>query len=156
MSLETLSGKDIELHKEFIYVALWDAPDEPRRPRDSVNHPKVAAYYNDWGQPHDLGVIAYVDGNAAGFIQSRIKESVTVDYANYPELVIAVMPLYQGKGIGSQLFKWLLAEVRHKYPGIRLGVNPKNKAAIALYKRFQFEFYAQPEGAYPQMVVKFD
>lgn len=156
ITYKELNRSDLDLHKEFIYVALWDSPNEPRRPKTVLNTPKVEAYYSNWGQQDDVGFIAYVDGLTAGFIQVRVKESVTEEYADYPELAISVLPQYQGKGIGRLLYSKLISEIKGKYPGVRLGVHPENEAAIKLYKKLSFNFYAHPKGFYPQMVVKFD
>jgi len=156
VTYKELTECDLSLHKEFIYIALWDSPDEQRRSRGALNSPKVRAYYNNWGHKDDLGYIAYVEGVAVGFIQLRVKESITEEYSEYPELAISVLPQYQGKGLGSQMYNKLLSKVKHKYSGIRLGVHPKNSMAIKLYKKLNFNFYAHPEGFYPQMVVKFN
>jgi len=156
ITYKELNKSDIELHKELIYVALWDSPDEPRRSRTVLSTPKVEAYYINWGQPNDVGFIAYVDGVTAGFIQLRVKESITKEYADYPELAIAVLPQYQGRGIGKLMYSKLLSKVKNKHLGIRLGVNPKNEIAIKLYRNLNFTFYAHPEGFYPQMVVEFN
>ena len=156
ITYKELNTNDADLHKELIYVALWDSPDEERRPRSVLSTPKVEAYYIKWGQPNDVGLIAYVDGVASGFIQLRIKECITEEYADYPELAIAVLPQYQGKGIGKLLYSKLVSEVKSQYLGIRLGVNPKNKVAIKLYEKLGFNFYAHPEGSYPQMVIQFN
>jgi ribosomal protein S18 acetylase RimI-like enzyme len=156
ITFKELKKKDVELHKEFIYVALWDSPDETRRSRSVLSTPKVEAYYINWGQPNDVGLIAYYDGLAAGLIQLRVKESITKEYAEYPELAIAVLPQYQGRGIGNLMYSKLVSKVESQHSGIRLGVNPKNEVAIKLYKKLDFNFYAHPEGSYPQMVVKFD
>ncbi|UAB71958.1 GNAT family N-acetyltransferase [Vibrio sp. SCSIO 43132] len=150
-----LTKCDIDLHREFIYIALWDSPDEPRRSRDVLDHPKVKEYYIDWGEKDDVGIVAYIEGVAAGFIQLRVKDSITKQYSEYPELAISVLPQYQGMGIGVLMYNELLSRVKHLYPGIRLGVNPKNEVAIKFYKKLNFDFYAHPEGSYPQMVVEF-
>lgn len=156
ITYKELTKCDINLHKEFIYIALWDSPDEQRRSKNVLNNPKVEAYYADWGKTDDVGIIAYIEGKAVGLIQLRIKESITEEYSGYPELAISVLPQYQGMGLGMQMYNKLLSKGKHKYPGIRLGVHPKNNMAIKLYKKLNFNFYAHPEGFYPQMVIKFN
>ena len=155
ISLRLLTPDDSELHKELIYVALWDHPDEPRRPRSVLDSPVVKAYYEDWGQKGDFGMLALVDDQPAGFIQLRMKHCITDQYADLPELAIAVFPQYHRQGIAGQLFEKLLDHAQPRFKGIRLGVNPRNEAAISLYEKFGFSVYAQPEGAYPQMVMMF-
>ena len=45
ITFKELNKNDVNLHKEFIYVALWDSPDEERRSRGVLSTPKVEAYY---------------------------------------------------------------------------------------------------------------
>ncbi len=155
IKFKRLECEHFELHKEFIYVALWDHPDDIRRPRSSLETSAVKAYYENWGKSDDLGYIAVVKGEAAGFVQVRIKESVTPNFSEYPELALSVLPKFQRKGIARRLCDKLITEIKRKYPGIRLGVNPKNEAAISLYRKLGFNFYASPKGGYPQMVLQF-
>lgn len=155
ITFHDLTASDLELHKDFIYVALWDHPDDPRRPRSVLDTLVVKAYYMDWGQDDDMGIIAYIDDRPAGFIQLRVKESVTEAFAALPELAISVFPSFQGKGVATMLFKALRSRAEGRFKGIRLGVNPKNLAAISLYEKLGFQFYAFPDGFYPQMVLLF-
>lgn len=155
VSFRQLTPDDTELHRELIYVALWDHPDDPRRPRSVLDSAVVRAYYEDWGQKDDIGILAFQDDKPAGFIQLRFKECVTEQYADLPELVIAVFPEFHRQGIAGKLFGELLALAESRYAGIRLGVNPRNDAAISLYKKLGFSFYAHPEGGYPQMALLF-
>ena len=154
-ALKKLTLEDAELHKEFIYVALWDHPDDERRPRSSLESSAVKAYYENWGAEHDIGYIAYIKDQPAGFIQSRVKDSITAEFSGYPELSIAVFSEYQRKGIASLLYSKIIQEIKDNYQGTRLGVNPKNTAAINLYQKLGFECYSTPTGGYPQMVLHF-
>lgn len=155
ISFRQLTPDDIELHRQLIYTALWDHPDEPRRPRAVLDSPVVKAYYELWGQQDDFGLLAYVGDQPAGFIQLRMKHCITDQYADLPELAIAVFPEYHRQGIAWRLFAKLLDHAQSRFKGIRLGVNPRNTAAISLYEKLGFSVYAQPEGAYPQMVLLF-
>ena len=57
-------------------------------------------------------------------------------------LTIAIHPDFQGKGIGFQLFKHLLAKVENEMPHIlrvELHARDGNEAAIKLYKKLGFK-----------------
>jgi hypothetical protein len=57
-----------------LYIALWDPPHQPRRPRSVLEHPQIAAYVQDWGRHDaDTGFVA-VDrqGTAVGVVWSRL------------------------------------------------------------------------------------
>ena len=89
-----------------------------------------------------------------GTIWSRIKECVTREYAEYPELGIGVLPEYQDKGIGSLLLPTLIETCRAKYPGIRLGVNEKAVRVLSFYNKFGFIEYDKYHGS-PQLQLTF-
>ena len=57
IQIRRLTPADAELQKELIYIALWDHPDEPRRPVNVLEHPVVRAYYEDWGREGDIGLL---------------------------------------------------------------------------------------------------
>ncbi|MAQ99464.1 MAG: GNAT family N-acetyltransferase [Oceanospirillaceae bacterium] len=156
IQIRRLTPADAELQKELIYIALWDHPDEPRRPVNVLEHPVVRAYYEDWGREGDIGLLAVSNDRPAGFIQLRTKECVTEEYASFPELSIAVFPEFHRQGVAGILWNALCEEARDQFPGVRLGVHPRNDAAITLYKKLGFTVYAHPPGAYPQMVLHFE
>lgn len=156
ITFKDIDSSDIDLHKDLIYIALWDHPDEPRRPRSVLDDPKVKAYYEDWGQSGDIGIFAMLDDKVMGFIQSRFKESVTEKHADLPEIAIAIFPEFHGCGVASTLFKELIRRVEPIASGLRLGVNPRNEIATKLYEKFDFYFYETPAGRYPQMVLEFN
>ncbi|WP_292390849.1 GNAT family N-acetyltransferase [Methanosarcina sp. UBA5] len=59
----------------------------------------------------------------------------------FSDLTIAVHPDYQGKGIGSLLFRTLLQEIESKHPEIirvELVAKESNQKAIRFYKKFGF------------------
>ena len=116
----------------------------------------VKAYYENWGKKHDLGYIALQEHTPVGFIQIRIKESITREFGDLPELVISVLPNYRNKGVANRLMNMIIKKAKADHAGIRLGVNPKNHAAIKLYENFGFKCYVYPEHGYPQMVLRFD
>ncbi len=155
IAIRELTPADSHFQKEMTYIALWDPPGSSRRPRSVLEHPKVRAYYEDWGRPGDLGLVARREDEAVGLIQTRIKACVTNRFQDFPELGIGILPGFQGQGIGSLLFRELLPRLKGKVNGLRLGVHPQNAPAIALYTKFGFRFYEHPEGQYPQYVLEF-
>lgn len=59
-----------------------------------------------------------------------------------PELSIALLPAYRGRGIGSQLLARLLEQAQGCCPGVSLSVSAGNPAR-RLYERFGFEIVAE-------------
>jgi len=141
---------------EFMEV-LWTALNPEGvtgRTRNILNDPIIKPYYEDWGQPNDIGYAAIKEGKMIGAIWSRIKSCVTMYYSEYPELGIGVLPDYQNMGTGSLLLEVLIETCRGKYPGIRLGVNEKAIRVLSFYEKFGFTEYDKYNGS-PQLQLTF-
>ncbi len=142
--------------EEFLEI-LWTAlnPDGVTgRIRSILNDSVIRSYYENWGKPDDIGFAAIKEGKMIGAIWSRIKECVTKEHAEYPELGIGVLPEYQNMGIGSLLMKTLIKACQMNYPGLRLGVNEKAVRVLSFYHKFGFTEYDNYRGA-PQLQLTF-
>lgn len=127
---------------EMFYLALHLEGQEPYPP-DVLNRPQIAIYLKDWGQPGDLGFIAIdVNNQSIGAVWCRLLKEGEKGFAHLddqtPELGIAVLAQYRGKGIGTALLTQILEAAKDKYPAIALSVSPRNRA-IRLYERLGFE-----------------
>ena len=141
---------------EFMEI-LWTAlnPDGVTgRSRSILNDPMIKPFYKKWGKPDDIGFAAVKEGEMFGAVWCRIKECVTREYAEYPELGIGVLPEYQNMGIGSLLLKILIENCRKTYPGLRLGVNEKAVRVLSFYNTFGFIEYDNYRGS-PQLKLTF-
>lgn len=123
---------------EMLYQALYVPEGEPPLPREIVQQPELSQYVRAWGKPDDVGVIALADEKPIGAVWLRqIKAYGYVDDKT-PELSIAVLPEYRGKGLGTRLMQELLAAVNGRYAAISLSVSIDNPV-LRLYQRLEFE-----------------
>lgn len=153
MKLRQINASDLALQKQLLLVALWTPDDEPTPQPHVLEVPHIKEFFVDWGREGDLGYFAFDEqDNPAGIVQVRYKSSPTSMHRNLPELALAVLPEYRGQGVGLKLMEHILAQVEKTADGVRLGVHPKNKAAINLYHRFGFDVYEIAQSGYPQMV----
>ncbi|HET9721285.1 MAG TPA: GNAT family N-acetyltransferase [Solirubrobacteraceae bacterium] len=99
------------------------------------------------GAAPDLGRVALIDGEVAGFLIARRWEMESVGYVD----VLAVDPGHQGRGIGRALL--LEAFSAFRAAGLhqaQLGVSSVNPRALNLYRsagmtvRFQGDIYERP------------
>jgi ribosomal protein S18 acetylase RimI-like enzyme len=128
---------------EMLYLALFVPSGSPPLPRDVVQSPELARYVRGWGRAHDLGAVALHPTQEApiGAAWLRLWEPDDRGYgycdADTPELSMAVLPAYRGRGVGSRLLEYLLraAEVQHR--AVSLSVSADNPA-LRLYLRFGF------------------
>ena len=156
--IRPLGKSDQDFLWDILYEALWDPPAGPRRPREVLETPIIAAYVADWGSgPHDLGfVIETEQGERAGAVWSRLLLPPLAGGAfldsDTPQLGIALLPAFQGRGLGEPLLHHHLAASAARYDRMTLGVHPANRRAIHLYERCGFERYTFGRGGYWNMV----
>jgi ribosomal protein S18 acetylase RimI-like enzyme len=67
-----------------------------------------------------------------------------------PELAVAVLPEYRGKGIGTALLMRHLEAAAGLYRALSLSVSPRNPAK-RLYERLGFEIVATGDDGHPIM-----
>jgi ribosomal protein S18 acetylase RimI-like enzyme len=129
---------------EMLYQALYVEEGKEPFPREVLSEPRVARYVKDWGRAGDLGFIA-LDAfslQPVGAVWCRLSTQDDKGFAylddETPELGIALLPEYRGKGIGTALLKHMLESARASYPAISLSVSPNNPA-LRLYERLGFK-----------------
>ncbi|MEM7673660.1 MAG: GNAT family N-acetyltransferase [Verrucomicrobiota bacterium] len=153
--LRQVGEQDQEFLLEMLYIALWDAPDEPRRPRSVLEKPSIKKFVEGWGRRDDFGLLA-IDPSSdrrIGVIWARLDGYGAPDGfgCEYPCLGIAVIDGFQSQGVGSYLMSRFIEVLRSRVEGLRLGVHPRNDRAMGLYSKFGFAQYAIGGGGYPQM-----
>lgn len=107
--------------------------------------PKLAIYSEFYGYTSkDLGLYALVDNQLAGavWIRRLNAEHGSNGYIddNTPILNIAVLPVYRGKGLGSQMIEQLFIEASALYENISVSVI-HNSPAVKFYERHGFLHY---------------
>jgi GNAT superfamily N-acetyltransferase len=135
---------NVSLLEEFLYQAVFVPPGHKPPPREVTAVPEVRVYIEDFGKPDDYLIVAEENGVAVGAAWSRIlADPAKRGYGNIdeqtPELAIAVMPEYRGRGIGTKLLRELCAQLAGRgYKRLSLSVQKANPAAD-LYRRNGFE-----------------
>jgi len=124
---------------EMLYLAVFVPPGAPPVPRSILAEPSIARYVSDWGaRSGDFGVIAVVDSVPVGAAWLRCFPASEPGYGfvdeTTPELSVAVVPDFRGKGIGTLLISRLLDDI----PAASLSCDPENPS-WRLYLRLGFE-----------------
>lgn len=129
---------------EMLYLAIYVPPGETPPDRDIVHRPEIARYARNWGRPDDGGFFAIDAANqkpiGAAWLRLLTGENMGYGYVDdaTPELTIAVLPEYRGKGVGTRLLTCLLDAAQTRYPSVSLSVSADNPA-LRLYRRMGFE-----------------
>lgn len=124
---------------DFLYEAVFTAPGEPRPPRDIVGEPGLRAYVEGFGShAGDVAVCAEKDGELVGVAWARRMRGYAFVDDEVPELAVAVLPGWRGRGIGTALVRELVARCASVgAPALSLSVQRANPAR-RLYERLGF------------------
>lgn len=142
-TLRSIEASDEAFLWQMLFYAAHMHKEVGKTVVDAQQNPDLAKYVTNWGRPGDLGLIAEQnDSHAAlGAVWVRLYAGANKAYSpttdDIPELAMAVLPAYMGRGIGSRLLQQLLDAARPHYPAVALTVRTDNPA-LRLYQRIGF------------------
>jgi ribosomal protein S18 acetylase RimI-like enzyme len=110
--IRDVTNDDIPFLQEMLYAAaFWRPEGGPLSFEAAMAHPYFQLYYAGWGRAADVGVIAQEGDNRIGACWYRLftDESHGEGYIDEdtPELAIAVVEGYRGRGVGRELMNAL-------------------------------------------------
>lgn len=127
---------------EMLYLSLFVPEGGKPFEQSILDNPDISKYVKEWGREGDTGFIVLMDGEPVGSITSRFFTEENKGYGfideAIQELSMAIKPAFRGQGIGSNLLKTMLDELKKN--GVRavsLSVDHRNPA-LRLYSRFGF------------------
>ena len=149
----------------FLVLVLYEAclwnPEWERWPiEELMTDEHLRRYIENWGRDGDAAIIATDEvGGPLGAAWYRLFPESEPGYgfvdSHTPELSIAVLPEWRGRGIGRRLLRALMDSAKAQgFDTLSLSVNPDNPA-MTLYERLGFEKMALNEGNWT-MVVKLE
>lgn len=142
MIIREIDLSEIHFLKDFLYYAIFVHEDEQIPPREVINRPELACYYDDFGRDDDICFVAENDNQIVGAIWVRLFKKSQVGYgfvdAETPELSMSVLEKWRNQGIGTKLLKKMLTELKERnYTQVSLSVDTAN-FAYNLYVKFRF------------------
>ena len=158
MHIRELDQDDVPFLREMVYAALDWRPGVELPPREFVlAHPQVVVFHEGWGREGDAGLVAEQDGRAIGAVWWRLFTEDAhgegfVDEET-PELAIAVVDGFRGRGIGRALMDAMHA--RGRQAGLRrisLSVDADNPAK-RLYSRLGY-VDLEPDDGLGRMILE--
>jgi ribosomal protein S18 acetylase RimI-like enzyme len=146
---------------EALYHAIYVPEGSDAPPSEIVNAPELSRYVSGWGLPGDTGLIA-VDANsdrpvAAVWLRLMKGENRGYGYVDddTPELSIAALPGYRGRGLGTRLMAEILKSAEQEYRAVSLSVSEQNPA-VRLYRRLGFEALSDRGGSLTMLKILSD
>ena len=127
----------------MLYHVIYVPEGTDPLPRSIVSNPEIARYVENWWRIGDFGFAAVrtLDSSAVGAVWGRLFAAGCQGYGyvddETPELAIAVLPAYRGRGIGTALLMNLIRDAEPRYPALSLSVSSNNPAAIVRAARIR-------------------
>ncbi|WP_042479414.1 GNAT family N-acetyltransferase [Bacillus ndiopicus] len=128
----------------MLYESIHIPENKPNK-IELLNSPHLKKYHEDWGKEGDAALIALDSNNQAiGAVWYRLFDDTNKGYgyvdSNTPELGIAICQEARGVGLGTLLMQSIIQKaIDEGYKSISLSVDPKNHAAVHVYKKLGFE-----------------
>lgn len=147
--IRKMKKHEYPLLNDFLYEAIF-VPEGMEAPvRDIINKPELQVYVSDFGsEKDDLCMVAETEGKIVGAVWVRDMK----DYGNIgdgiPSFAISLYKEYRGNGIGTELMKTMLEELKSRgCKKASLSVQKKNYAA-KMYQKLGFEVVQENEEEY--------
>ena len=116
---------------------------------EMINQPELQVYVDGFGtKDGDICLVAETDGVIVGAVWVRIMDDYGHVDDETPSFAISLLKEYRGIGIGTELMKRMLVELKTcKYKKASLAVQKQNYA-VRMYKNVGFEIVDENEEEY--------
>ncbi|NJO40286.1 MAG: GNAT family N-acetyltransferase [Cyanobacteria bacterium CRU_2_1] len=158
--VRALTDQDEPIVWEMLMYAAQEPSLQAVQAQDCLTH-----YAADWGRTGDMGFVACTEKQSIGAAWLRLWLNTDKGFGyvedSIPELAMAVIPEYRGKGIGTALLMQVLKSAQIDYAAVSLNVR-SNNPVVALYQRAGFvkvegsEVINRTSGISFNMICKFN
>ena len=139
LGIRLIEPRDYPLLEEFLYFAALLPQLGTPPPREDIYKPEIYVYIDGFGGKNDFGFVAEEEGQVIAAAWARLIVADGHVDGDTPELVVAVLPGHQGKGLGKMLITRLLGLLCERgYERVSLSVEKRNPA-VRLYERLGFK-----------------
>ena len=149
--IRDLRDDELGFLHEMLYAALDWRPDVELPAAEWVlEHPQVVVFHEGWGRPGDTALVTEHEGRPVGLVWYRLFTEERhgegfVDEGT-PELAIAVVDGFRGRGLGGELLGAAHERARRDGVGrLSLSVDAENPAK-RLYERLGYADYEPDDG----------
>lgn len=154
--IRRMKQEEYPLLRDFLYEAIFIPEGVEPPPRSILDQPELQLYIEDFGSSvHDRAFVAESDGKVVGAVWVRIMDDYGHVDDDTPSFAISLYSEYRGNGIGTQMMRTMLDELKNAgYRQASLAVQKANYA-VRMYKNTGFRIVDENEEEYI-MVCVFD
>lgn len=147
--IRKLRQEEVKALDTFLYEAIFIPEGVEAPPMEIINQPELQVYVDGFGtKKGDICFVAESDGVIVGAVWVRIMDDYGHVDDETPSFAISLSKEYRGKGIGTELMKQMLTELKDgKYKKASLAVQKQNYA-VKMYKKVGFEIDDENEEEY--------
>ena len=144
LKIRKIKECEYPLLDDFLYKAIYIPENEIAPPKNVTKIPELQVYIKDFGKSKDdIGFVAEFDKKVVGMIWARVMNDYGHIDDEIPSLAMSVDREFQNKGIGTELLKKILEELKgKKYEKVSLSVQKENYA-VKLYRKVGFKVYEE-------------
>ena len=147
--IRKLRQVEVKVLDTFLYEAIYIPEGLDAPPMKIINRPELQVYVDGFGtKDGDICCVAETDGGIVGAVWVRIMDDYGHVDDETPSFAISLLKEYRGNGIGTELMKQMLTELKIcKYKKTSLDVQKQNYA-VKMYKNVGFEIVDENEEEY--------
>ena len=147
--IRKLKQEEVKILDTFLYEAIFIPEGVDAPPLEIINQPELQVYVEGFGtRKGDICFVAESDGVIVGAVWVRIMDDYGHVDDETPSFAISLLKEYRGKGIGTELMKRMLVEIKAcQYKKTSLAVQKQNYA-VRMYKNVGFEIVDENEEEY--------
>ena len=138
--IRKLRQDEVKILDTFLYEAIFIPEGVEAPPMEIINQPERQVYVDGFGtKDGDICFVAETDGVIVGAVWVRIMDDYGHVDDETPSFAISLLKEYRGNGIGTELMRRMLVELKScKYEKASLAVQKQNYA-VRMYKKVGFE-----------------
>lgn len=147
--IREMKKQERTLLNDFLYEAIF-IPEGVKAPdRSIINQPELQVYVTDFGdKKDDICFVAEVEKGIIGAVWVRDMNDYGHVEDGIPSFAISIYKEYRGYGIGTELMKKMLTELKLRgYKKASLSVQKINYA-VRMYQKLGFEIVDENDEEY--------
>ena len=139
-NIREIREEEYILLEDFIYEAIFIPDGVAPPPKSIIYQPDLQVYIKDFGkEKDDICFVAETDDKVIGTVWVRDMKDYGHIEDGVPSFAISLYKPYRNYGIGTELMKTMLSELKKRgYEKASLAVQKENYA-VRMYKKVGFE-----------------